>query len=250
MLAFSLYVGFRRSYLRISKGLNGFGYYTTADQIVYDLELKGLTILITGANSGLGLESARVLSSKGASVVLAARSLQKAQFAIDSIRAEFPSRKLLLTPLVCDLSSLASINKAMRDFESLNLELNVLINNAGIVALAKRTMTEDGFEKQMAVNHLGHFHLTNMLLPYLINAASQNKPSRIISVSSDQNRNVDPAFIESSILESKVYSPFSAYANSKMANILHAQALNDRFAKKKCIFYFITSRFSKYKHWR
>lgn len=232
ILLCATYVGINRVQIRSATGLNGFGYSTTTEQVLYGLSLEDLTILVTGGNSGLGLETVRTLANHGASVILVSRSLHKAQSAIDLLRAEVPNRTLLLTPLACDLSSLASIEQAGRDFEALNLNLNVLINNAGIMALPDRKLTTDGFEKQIGVNHLGHFHLTNLLMPYLVKAASKRMPSRIVCLSSSAHRMMDPAFVDSPVLESKKYLPFSAYGNSKMANILHAQELNDRFAKK------------------
>jgi len=130
--------------------------------------------------------------------------------------------------LVCDLSSLKSIKEGATSWLEKGEKLDILINNAGIMAVAERAATQDGFEKQMGVNHIGHFYLTQLLLPRLI----QSKPSRIINVSSRAHRYANVAFLSNDSLENDFYDKWVGYGNSKFANIIHAYELNERYSSQ------------------
>ncbi len=125
----------------------------------------GKTALITGANSGLGFEAAKVLAGKGATVTLAVRDTAKGEAAAAAIRAAVPGAELEVAAL--DLASLASIRTFADAFARTHGRLDMLINNAGVMAIPRRT-TADGFEMQFGTNHLGHFALTGLLLPLLL----------------------------------------------------------------------------------
>ncbi len=183
--------------------------------------LTGRVAVVTGANGGLGFETARALARAGAHVVMAARNQKKAQSARDRILAEQPDAALDLVPL--DLASLASVRHAADEIIATHPTIDLLINNAGVMAISERR-TEDGFEMQFGVNHLGHFALTSHLLPALLRAPAP----RIVSVSSTAHhvgRAVDP---ENPNLEGK-YEPWKAYGQSKLANYHFAVGLQQRF---------------------
>lgn len=199
---------------------------TTAEELVkiFNTNLTGKVVIITGANSGIGLETSRVLSSVGAKVIMAARNLEKAQEAADSIRETVSSADLV--PLPLDLSDFSSIKAFSDRFLKLNLPLHILINNAGVMDCPE-SYTKDGFEMQFGVNHLGHFYLTQLLTDVLKSSA----PSRIINVSSSgqilllSEEGVD----FDNLNQEKGYISSRAYAQSKLANILHAKELQRRF---------------------
>ena len=182
----------------------------------------GRTFLVTGANTGLGFETAKVLAAKGGRVLLGCRSRDRAEAAMDKILAETPDADLAFVPL--DQANLASVKKAA---ETVNQEtrLDVLINNAGIMG-PPRTLTEDGFESQFGVNHLGTFALTSLLLPKL----EQTKKSRVVITSSLAHKagriNFDDVNADNG------YIAFQRYAMSKFANILHATELDRRLRAK------------------
>src|SRR5580700_3650609 len=138
---------------------------------------SGKTYIVTGANSGIGYQAALALAKKGASVVLACRSPERSQAAADRIRAAAPKANLELAPL--DRASLRSFRSFADWFQRTHACLDFLINNAGVMAIP-RQVTEDGFEMQLATNHLGHFALTGLLLGRLLSSA----PSRVVNVSS------------------------------------------------------------------
>ena len=171
----------------------------------------GRRVVITGATSGIGKEAARVLAGKHASVIVAARNVRKAETVAAEIIKEFPDADASVREL--DLSDLNSVNAfadgILKDFN----ELDVLINNAGIM-MCPYSKTADGFEIQMGTNHLGHFALTGRLLPLL----QKTKGSRIVTVSSLAHRMGD---IELSDLnwESRKYNTNRAYGDSKLANL-------------------------------
>jgi NAD(P)-dependent dehydrogenase (short-subunit alcohol dehydrogenase family) len=181
--------------------------------------LDGKIIVVTGANSGIGYEAARGLASAGAHVVLACRSEQGANDAIAKIHGEHPSAKLSFLPL--DLSNLASVRAFADAFGKAHDRLDVLINNAGVMALPYRK-TADGFEMQFGTNHLGHFALTGLLLNRIVRAA----PSRVVTVSSDMHKTGKIRFDD--LQWEHGYQRWLAYGQSKLANLLFAYELERR----------------------
>jgi NAD(P)-dependent dehydrogenase (short-subunit alcohol dehydrogenase family) len=183
-------------------------------------DLRGRVAAVTGANGGLGLETARALAGAGAHVLMAARDQEKAAAAEKSIRESHPSASLEIVPL--DLGSLASVREAAARIAADHDAIDILVNNAGVMAIPERR-TEDGFEMQLGVNHLGHFALTSHLLPALLRAAG----ARIVSVTSTAHHMgfaVDP---DNPHLEGK-YGEWKAYGQSKLANFHFAIGLQHR----------------------
>ena len=183
-------------------------------------DLSGKVAVVTGANSGLGREIARVLAAHGAEVVMACRNAAKAVDAEKAIRASQPDARL--TQVTLDLASLASVRRAAGEIRAAHGQLDLLINNAGLMAL-DRTMTEDGFEMQFGVNHLGHFALTADLLPLLLATPG----SRIVSMSSMGHRPGRMRF-DDPMFDHHTYRRWPAYFQSKLANILFVNELDRR----------------------
>jgi NAD(P)-dependent dehydrogenase (short-subunit alcohol dehydrogenase family) len=173
----------------------------------------GKIAIITGANSGIGYETTLALARKNAHVVMACRNLEKAETARVQIAKQIPNASLEVIRL--DLASLASIRAFVEEFTSRYDQLHMLINNAG-VALIPRQETEDGFEKQFGVNHLGHFALTGQLLNALLNTSG----SRIVTVITLGHHAARMKFDD--LQGEKSYSPFHAYVRSALANGLFA----------------------------
>jgi NAD(P)-dependent dehydrogenase (short-subunit alcohol dehydrogenase family) len=188
--------------------------------------LAGRRVLITGANSGIGFEAARELARKGAEIILPARSMAKAQDAVDRIRREIQSASII--PCVLDLASLASVREFASWFSGRypGPSIDLLINNAGVMAIPKRELTVDGFERQFATNFLGPFALTALLYPHV----RQREGNRIVIVSSSVTKQ---ARIDFNNLQSEHrYSPMvQAYSQSKLADSLFALELQRRLAK-------------------
>jgi NAD(P)-dependent dehydrogenase (short-subunit alcohol dehydrogenase family) len=179
---------------------------------------EGRTAIVTGANSGIGYETAKALAEKGATVVMACRNLDKANAAADKIRQEMPGAKLAVMQL--DLADLASVRAFAKAFSAKYDKLDLLINNAGIM-IPPFTKTKDGFEVQFGANHLGHFALTGLLLPLI-----QNTPgARVVNVSSDAHRMGRIDF--DNLQSEKGYRPWAAYGQSKLANLLFTLSLNE-----------------------
>ncbi len=180
----------------------------------------GKTIVITGANSGLGLRSAEALAAKGAKVLMACRNATKAAAALESVKARATGAAPEVVAL--DLQSLASIRATAAGLASAHAHIDVLLNNAGIMAVPKAT-TEDGFESQIGTNHLGHFALTGLLLPTLLAAPAP----RVVTVSSNAHKlgrmNLDDLFFERTR-----YSRWRAYGQTKLANLLFTAELQRR----------------------
>ena len=141
----------------------------------------GRVAVVTGANSGIGLETAKALAAKGADVVMACRNLQKADLAADGIRAEVPGAKLTVIQL--DLADLESVHAFAETFGNEFDKLDLLINNAGVM-VPPFGKTKDGFELQFGANHLGHFALTGLLMPHI----RKTPGARVVSVSSSAHR--------------------------------------------------------------
>jgi NAD(P)-dependent dehydrogenase (short-subunit alcohol dehydrogenase family) len=177
--------------------------------------------VVTGANGGLGLEVARELARKGGHVVLAARDQAKAEAARASIRDEVPGASLELQPL--DLASLASVGEAAGAILAGHPRVDVLVNNAGLMGIPERR-SEDGFEMQLAVNHLGHFALTARLLPALLASGD----ARVVSVTSTGRHAGRPLDPDNPNLDGH-YDPWRAYGQSKLADLHFALELDRRF---------------------
>ena len=179
---------------------------------------SGRTICITGANSGLGLEAARNLVDVGAHVIMACRNVEKAEAAAQSLR--FGKGSVEVRQL--DLASLASIRQFSAQLLADGIELDGLMNNAGLMAL-DQSRTEDGFETQIGVNHLGHFALTGLLLPSLMKRPN----SRIVNVSS-MGHIPGKIHLDDLMCDRRRYSRWGAYFQSKLANILFTNELERR----------------------
>ena len=179
----------------------------------------GRIALVTGANSGIGLEAARMLAAAGAHVVLACRTRAKADTARDSILADVGSAEVTLVDL--DLSSLASVGTAANDVRSRFDRLDLLVNNAGVMA-TPYGRTVDGFELQFATNHLGHAALTAHLLPVLL----ATERSRVVNISSLAHRMGRIDFDD--LQSERRYRAWSAYGQSKLANLLFTFELQRR----------------------
>ena len=199
---------------------NAFGLETTTDEVIRGTDLSGQHILITGASGGLGAETARALASVGAQVTLAARDITKAESVAETIRSEGSGRQANVTPL--ELTSLESVRDCANRFLAENEKLDVLINNAGLMG-CDLSRTSNGWELQLATNHIGHFLLTCLLVPALRSAA----PARIVNLSSAGHRLGDVDF-EDPHFESRAYDKWVAYGQSKTANILFTLELDRR----------------------
>ncbi|VAI00554.1 unnamed protein product [Triticum turgidum subsp. durum] len=213
------------------KGASGFSWASTADQVTAGISASGLTAIVTGASSGIGAETARVLAARGAHVVMAVRNLAAADAVRQAVLAESPAASLELMEL--DLSSLASVRKFADDFAATGLPLNILVNNAGVMA-TPFTLSKDGIEMQFATNHVGHFLLTNLLLETMKKTSREsNVEGRIVNVSSEGHRFAYKEGIRFAKLnDEEEYSTIAAYGQSKLANILHANELARRFKEE------------------
>jgi NAD(P)-dependent dehydrogenase (short-subunit alcohol dehydrogenase family) len=170
----------------------------------------GRTAVVTGANGGLGLVTARELAAKGAHVVMAVRNQQKAAAAIDEIRAAVPDASLELVAL--DLSAQASVHEAAEKILAAHSTIDLLINNAGVMAISE-ARTVDGFEMQFGVDHLGHWTLTALLLPALLRTLS----SRVVTVTSTAHHMGRPVDVDNPHLDGR-YGAWRAYGQAKLAN--------------------------------
>ncbi len=183
--------------------------------------VDGQTILITGANSGLGLEAAKLLATRGARLILAVRDRDKGEAAVARIRAVAPDLHYEL--LLLDLADLVSIGRFAENVRDAHSRLNVLINNAGVMGIPQRS-TADGFEMQLGTNYLGHFALTGLLLPLLLHTPH----ARVVSVSSGAHLIGRINFDD--LQSVNQYGNWRAYGQSKLANLLFAYELQRRLA--------------------
>jgi len=191
--------------------------------------LDGKVVAITGANTGIGKETAADLYKRGAKVIMLCRSEEKANTAIKWItdNAVGDSNGTLIFEQ-CDISSMLSVRKcAERLLVSLD-KIDILVNNAGIVWDHGRKVTEDGFELTFATNHLGHFLLTDLLIPLLKKSAESGFTPRIVNVSSEAYQFVNGIMWDDMNMENMSYGSQKAYGHSKLANLLHAKGLARR----------------------
>lgn len=183
------------------------------------LDQRGRRIVVTGANSGTGKEAARRLVAAGAEVIMAVRSESKGDAARRDIRKEFPGAPIEVRQM--DLSSLASVRAFGGQLLKEGRPLDVLVNNAGIMMPPRREVSSDGFELQFATNFLGHFALTNLLLPLLLEAKSPRVTTMTSSAAIGAKIDFDDLQSE------KSYKPMTAYGQSKLACLLFANRLAD-----------------------
>jgi NAD(P)-dependent dehydrogenase (short-subunit alcohol dehydrogenase family) len=179
---------------------------------------SGRTAVVTGANGGLGLETARALAAAGADVVMAARNQQRAAEAVEDIRGGVPDARLTLVEL--DLGSLDSVQRAAERILSEHETIELLVNNAGVMGIPERR-TVDGFEMQFGVDHLGHYALTARLLPALLGASA----SRVVTVTSTAHHMGRAVDLANPHLDGR-YRPWRAYGQAKLANFHFALGLH------------------------
>ncbi|XP_078445285.1 NAD(P)-binding Rossmann-fold superfamily protein isoform X2 [Wolffia australiana] len=209
------------------RGPSGFGSGSTAEDVTRNIDASHLTAIVTGGASEIGEETARVLALRGVHVIIAARNTNAAQASKARILATNPSARV--DTLNLDLSSIKSVTAFAEAFLSMALPLNILINNAGVMFCPFR-LSEDGIETQFATNHIGHFLLTNLLLEKMKTTAKETGiEGRIVNLSSIYHSRTYPGGILFEAINDKSrYSEKRAYAQSKLANILHAVALSNR----------------------
>ncbi|TYG54625.1 hypothetical protein E1A91_D09G193400v1 [Gossypium mustelinum] len=222
-------------YLAGIVGPSGYGSKSTAEQVAhscsYLVDSQRLTAIITGATSGIGAETARAVAKRGVRVVIPARDIKKAAELKERIRKDNPNAEVILCEI--DLSSLASVKRFCNEFLALGLPLNILINNAGIFS-QKLEFSEDKFEMTFATNYLGHYLLTEMLIEKMIETAEQTGiQGRIINLSSVIHSWVGrDCFHFNQMLHPINYNGTRAYAQSKLATILHAKEIAKQLKAK------------------
>ena len=192
--------------------------WTTADMP----DLTGKKVIVTGANSGVGYEAARAFAIKGAHVVFASRSQERAEAAVAKLRQQSPD--VTVEIILLDLADLAAVHEFARSYNAHHDRLDILVNNAGIMAIPYR-QTADGFEMQFGTNHLGHFALTGLLLEPIL----ATEGARVVTVSSMLHRagkiNLDD------LQGQQGYNKRAAYSQSKLANLLFAYELQRKLAR-------------------
>ena len=193
-----------------------FGAQSTAAEVVADLDLSGKRMIVTGGASGIGIETVRALAGKGAEVTIAVRDTEAGNRVAADIAGD-----VLVAPL--ELTDLDSVRAFVDAWEG---PLDVLVNNAGVMAIQQRELTDSGLEKQFATNHLGHFALAVGLHDAL--AAGEGQ-ARVVSVSS-RGHLASPVVFEDINFDHREYTPFGAYGQSKTANVLFAVGATDRWA--------------------
>jgi len=204
------------------------GKHTTAVEALRGQRLEGRTAIVTGASSGIGVETARALAFAGANVVLACRSVASGEQVAARLRAELPTDTGQLEVAALDLADLESVGAFVRGFLASGRTLDVLVNNAGVMA-APLTFTAQGIESQLGINHVGHFALTVGLLPAL------GPDGRVVTVASSVHTrgkatNVLETLTADRAFTSRRYSRYGSYDDSKLANVLFTHGLARRLA--------------------
>jgi NAD(P)-dependent dehydrogenase (short-subunit alcohol dehydrogenase family) len=204
--------------------MSQFNAQSTAADVIQGISLAGRTALVTGASSGLGIETSRALASSGARVLMAARDPVKLQEALDTVLTAQPNARLEAVHL--DLADLGSVRAAAQSVLAAHDELHLLVNNAGVMACPLQR-TVQGFEMQFGTNHVGHFLFTCLLVPALLAGA----PARVVNLSSAGHKMAafnpdDPNY------EQREYDKWQAYGESKTANVLFSVGLEQRLGER------------------
>ncbi|KAJ3070598.1 hypothetical protein HK102_006628 [Quaeritorhiza haematococci] len=209
---------------------------STAEQVAahFAHQARGKTVIVTGANTGLGLETSRVLALHGAAVILCSRNPKNGEAAVAKIKESQPDANVATMTL--DLGSLKSVKDFADEFLARYSVLNILINNAGLMACPKASTT-DGFETQFGVCHIGHFYLTELLMPLLIKSATPESPSRVVNLSSIAQFAFAPkeGIKFDDINGDKHYSAWERYGQAKLANLLHAKEIHTRYRSQNVL---------------
>lgn len=210
---------------------SGFSPSSTAELVTAGIDGSGLVAVVTGASSGIGAETCRVLALRGVHVVMGVRNSSAGARVRDEIMKEVPMAKIEILDL--DLSSMSSVRRFVEKFNALDLPLNILINNAGI-AFVPFKLSEDGIEMHFATNHLGHFLLTDLLVEKIkVTAKESGIEGRVVIVASDSYKHPYREGIRfDKINEESGYISMLAYGQSKLANILHSNELSIRFKEQ------------------
>jgi hypothetical protein len=209
--------------------MSRFNRWSTAEQVSEGIDLSGRHAIVTGANTGIGLETTRVLALRGSSVTMACRNLEKAQAARRRVVSESGGRIApdSLRPLHLDLASLDSVRAFARELLTTHQPIHLLINNAGVM-LPDRRETRDGFEAHLGINHLGHFLLTQLLLDRVCAGA----PARIVNVSSDAMHfaSLTPKFSDLN-WENRRFSGWRSYGDQRRRGVRPAPGHGDDGAR-------------------
>ena len=205
-----------------------FGATTTADEVLDGIDLSGKLVVITGGASGLGKETARAMAARGAHIVIPARDMGKGEAAAAEIRAATADEKIEVMDL--DLGSMASIRAFADAFLARYDRIDLLINNAGVMACPYGE-TADGLEMQFGTNHIGHFLMTNLLMPAILKGAESSGGGRIVNLSS-RGHHLDTVHFDDLKFESRGYDKWAAYGQAKTANIMFSVGLEKRLAGK------------------
>ncbi len=205
---------------------SAFGARSTALQVVAGRSLKGRHAIVTGGASGLGLETSKALASAGANVTLAVRNLVQGEEAKQELQLAYPQARIHLAQL--DLADLASVRRFASDWNASEAQLDILINNAAIMACPLQRNAQ-GWEAQFATNHLGHFALTTALLPALLKAGAATHDARVVCLSSTGHKITGVDF-DDIHFERREYNKWKAYGQAKSANAMFALGLHLKYA--------------------
>jgi len=198
-----------------------FGATTTTDEVLEGIDLSGKRVVITGGASGLGTETARAMAAKGAQIVIPARDMAKGEAAVSEIQKSVPDAQIEVMDL--DLGSMASIRSFADEFLAKHDRIDLLINNAGVMACPYGE-TSDGLEMQFGTNHIGHFLMTNLLKPAVLKGQG-----RIVNLSS-RGHHFDGVHFDDPNFDNREYEKWASYGQAKTANVLFSVALEKRLA--------------------
>jgi NAD(P)-dependent dehydrogenase (short-subunit alcohol dehydrogenase family) len=204
--------------------MTNFDANSTTDDVIKGNDLSGKVAVVTGASAGLGVETSRTLAAAGAEVVMLGRDVSKLEQAAQEIKSAHP--EVTLHTIGMDLADLDSVRAAAAQVLALHSKIDLLINNAGIMACSYG-LTNFGYELQFGTNHVGHFLFTCLLVPAVVQAA----PARIINLSSGGHKICD-IDLDDINYESRPYEKWAAYGQSKTANVLFSVALSNRLLEK------------------
>ncbi|KIW23781.1 uncharacterized protein PV07_11957 [Cladophialophora immunda] len=206
----------------------------TALQIIADNQLENAlgdkVALVTGCSSGLGVETVRALAATGCKIYATARNLDKARAALADVLETQPPGQVELLEL--DTADFTSVRRCAAAFLAREPALNILINNAGVMAVPTRQLTADGHELQFQTNHLGHFLLFQLLRPALLAGATPTRHARVVNVSSIGHRQACVSLDDPTLGGPGAYTPFGAYGQSKTANIHMANEIERRYGAR------------------